>query len=81
MPALDFGLDPTRELRPWGRGINNARIVHTIVTAAYFTGLEWMDMLDQDYVAALAKSDTLQSIRVDIDCWQRSLPTHRSVGA
>jgi hypothetical protein len=36
-------------------GINNACIVHTIVTAAYyFTGLERMDMLDEDIVAALA---------------------------
>jgi hypothetical protein len=35
-------------------GINNACIVHTIVTAAYyFTGLERMDMLDEDIVAVL----------------------------
>ena len=36
-------------------GINSACIVHTIVTAAYyFTGLERIDMLDEDIVAALA---------------------------
>jgi hypothetical protein len=36
-------------------GMTNAYIVNTIVTAAYYvTGLERLDMLDEDILAALA---------------------------
>jgi hypothetical protein len=47
-----------------GRSTTRASSIFIDTATYYFTGLERMDLLDEDIVAALASSELLQSLRL-----------------